>query len=174
MQPSPDEPVTPPASLLDAVVRILRLLGLLGFLGGLLALAMLSLFGPRPQNAEQWGLMLQATRAIFFPCVFVGIVVLVFAGSALWWRHRRVLHGRRWFRLMMLCLLITVPASHLWARWNMIRLRDAVQHADLERAAAQWDQMAVAYIVSFIVMAAVAAIGILKPALGQARNSPPH
>jgi hypothetical protein len=154
-------------SRIDQLLMVLRLLALLGFLGGLFALAMLWAFGPTPHSIDQWEMLIGMTRAIFYPCVFAGIILLVVTGLTLWWRHRRELHGSRWFRLMMILVLLTVPPFHLWARWTMLKLRDAIERTELETIATLWNQLGLAYLLSFVTLLMISAIGIIKPRMGQ-------
>ena len=85
-------------STVDRALRALRSLGLIGLLGGLAALSALWAFGPRPDTIDGWRMLVSAMRAIFYPCVFAGILILVPVGLTLWWRRRFALRGQRWFR----------------------------------------------------------------------------
>ena len=64
------------ASAFDKALRVARFVGLIGFLGGAASLAAFTWLGPKPQNAEQWHMMIRAMRAIFYPTMFGGIAKL--------------------------------------------------------------------------------------------------
>lgn len=171
---SPDEsrknPRDPQAVRLvgvDRALRLLQSLGLVGFLGGLAALSAMRFAGPQPDGADQWRMMIGLMRAVFYPCVFAGIIALVISGSVLWRRHRAQLHGARWFKLMMIMLAIAVPGFHLWARGTMIKLDAAVQAGQLDQAQASWHELGQAYAIALVVMLVITAIGIIRPRLGQ-------
>jgi putative copper export protein len=151
----------------DVALRIVRFVGLIGFLGGLAALASLWFFGPRPVDADQWHMLILAMRSVFYPCVFAGIVLLIISGTSIWWRRRKDLHGLRWFRVMMVMIVLAVPALHLSARFTMLRLHAMVEAADLEKAAQLWDRLGMLYCVAVVVFLVVSIIGMVKPRLGQ-------
>jgi hypothetical protein len=154
---------------IDALLKLGRYIGLMGFLGGLAALAAMWFLGRAPQNASEWNMLVELTRAVFLRCMFAGIVVLAVIGSLSWWRHRRRFHRARWFRIMMVALLIAIPSLHLWARFTMLKIRDAVETNNLDAAAELWSRMGTAYLISLIIILAIAAVGIIKPSLGQRR-----
>jgi len=151
----------------DRALRLLQSLGLVGFLGGLAALSAMHFVGPQPDGIDQWRMMIGLMRAVFYPCVFSGIIALVISGSALWWRHRRQLHGVRWFKLMMIMLAIAVPGFHLWARTTMLKLDASVRASQLDLAQASWHELGQAYAIALVVMLVITAIGIIRPRLGQ-------
>lgn len=152
---------------LDTILRLLRVFGLIGFLGGLAALSAMWAFGPTPHTFDQWQMTIGQIKAIFFPCAFSGIVILIVVGLTSWRRHRRVLNQARWFRLTIAMLTVAIPASHIWARLTAEKLYETVEAGHLEEAAMLWDQLGAAYIVSFFVMSMIATIVIVKPRLGQ-------
>jgi hypothetical protein len=154
----------------DKLLRLVRFVGLIGFLGGLAALASLWAVGPRPATAEQWHMLIDAMRSVFYPCVFVGIVLLVITGIAIWWRRRTALHGLRWFRVMMGIIILAVPALHLSARFTMLKLDAMVKQAQLQDAAALWNRLGLLYVTATAVFLIVSIIGMLKPAFGQAKS----
>jgi hypothetical protein len=155
---------------IDALLKLGRYIGLVGLLGGLGALTAMWWYGPAPEGPAQWHLLLNLTRAVFIRCMFAGIIILAVIGSMSWWRHRKQFHGQRWFKVMMISVLITIPALHLWARWTMLKIRAAVEAGDFTAAAALGDTMAVAYTISLIILLVIAAVGIIKPGFGQARE----
>jgi hypothetical protein len=163
---------TPPRAPVDAALRFLRYFGLIGFLGGLAALSAMWAFGPVPQTLDQWHMMIAHVKAIFFACSFSGIVLLVIVGSISWWRMRRTLHASRWFRVMMGMLLITIPASHISARWMAEKMYEKIDAGQLEQAADLWRRLGWAYVLSLTALLAIAAIGIAKPRLGQSIDDP--
>lgn len=161
----------PGANATEAALKMLRYLGMLGFLGGLAALSAMWAFGPVPDNVEGWRLLIGLMRPIFFTCSFMGIVLLVIAGSVSWWRHRRELHAARWFRVMLLMLAFAVPALHLSARTTALKLYAAVQSGELNQAAEYWNRLGWLYLVGFVVMLCISAIGVFKPSLKSQRQS---
>lgn len=154
-------------TIADALLKLGRYVGLLGFLGGLAALAAMWMLGPQPHGSEQWEMLMELTRAVFMRCMFMGILLLAISGGASWWKYRQRFRGRRWFRIMMIALVIAIPAMHLWARSLMLHLREALRDDDLAGAAELWSRMGVAYTISFVVILAIAALGIMKPRLGE-------
>jgi hypothetical protein len=154
---------SPPVTAVDRGLRIARFVGLMGFLGGAAALSGLTWLGPAPRSQEQWALLIHAMRAIFYPCMFSGIVILIVVGAAMWWRGRWSLNRQPWFRAMMAMIVIFVPTLHLFARSSMLAMRAAVNASDLERAAVMWDRLAWAFLLATVVFTIVAAIGIAKP-----------
>jgi hypothetical protein len=153
----------------EIALRIARFIGLVGFLGGAAALTAFTWLGPRPVNREQWEMLIHAMRAIFFPCMFGGIVVLIIVGGIMWWRRRFALNRQVWFRVMMGLIIVFVPALHLFARSSMLTMRAAVEMNDLHRASIMWERLAWAYLLATIVFVIVAAIGIAKP--GSTQNN---
>ncbi|MCI0631223.1 MAG: hypothetical protein L0Y44_11290 [Phycisphaerales bacterium] len=156
-----------PSSATDRLLRLLRALGLIGFLGGLAALSAMWAFGPIPQNLEQWHLLIGHVRAVFYTCAFTGIIILVITGITSWLRHRRRLHGARWFRLMLVLLLIVVPASHLSARLTALKLYATIDAGRLDEAARIWHTLGLIYVSSLLALLIIAAIAYLRPRLGQ-------
>jgi hypothetical protein len=154
----------------DILLRLVRFVGLIGFLGGLAALAALWAFGPRPATADQWHMLIHAMRSVFYPCVFLGIVLLVISGIAIWWRRRAALHGLRWFRVMMVIIVLAVPALHLSARFTMLKLDAMVKHAQLQEAAALWNRLGLLYVTATAVFMVVSIIVMLKPGFGQPKS----
>ena len=154
-------------SAADLSLRIVRFVGLVGFLGGLASLASLWAFGPRPVDEAQWRMLIHAMRSVFYPCVFFGIVLLVFSGTAIWWTRRQPLHGQRWFKLMMVLIVIAVPALHLSARFTMLKLLNMVEESRLEDANALWNRLGMLYVTAVVVFLVVSSIGIIKPRMGQ-------
>ena len=152
----------------DVLLRFLRYLGLIGFIGGLAALSAMWAFGPVPNSIEQWQFLIAHVKAIFFTCAFTGIVILAVVGSISWWRHRKVLHGQRWFKLTIGMLAIAIPASHFGARYTAEKLYELVDAGKLEEALLMWNRLGTAYVISTIVMLTIAAIAIIRPRLGQA------
>ena len=148
-------------------LKLGRYIGLLGFLGGLAALAAMWCAGPRPTNAAEWTMLMELTRAVFMRCMFAGIIILAVIGAISWWRHRRHFHRARWFRIMMGALLIAIPTLHFWSRATMLKIRQAVDAQDFAQADELWNRMGSAYLISFIMILVIAAIGIIKPRFGQ-------
>jgi hypothetical protein len=151
----------------DVLLRFLRYVGLIGFIGGLSALSAMWAFGPSPATSQEWQFLIQHVKSIFFACCFTGIVILAIVGSVSWWRHRRVLHGRRWFKLTIGLLAIAIPGSHFGARFTAEKLYAAVEAGDFEHALMLWDRLGVFYLTATVVMLVIASIAIIKPRLGQ-------
>jgi hypothetical protein len=166
-----DNALPSPASTTDRVLRLLRALGLIGFLGGLAALSAMWAFGPLPQNLEQWHLLIGHVRAVFFTCAFTGILILVITGITSWLRHRRRLHGSRWFRLMLVLLLIVVPASHISARLTARKLYATIEAGRMDEAERIWHTLGLTYTGSLAALLIIAAIAYLRPRLGQVEDS---
>ena len=160
-----------PASLFDAALKVFRYLGMLGFLGGLAALSAIWAFGPAPKNIDQWRVLIGAARAVFYACMFSGIIILVIAGSLSWWRRRRELHPARWFRFMIILLIIAIPTLHLSARSVALKLYAAIDAGDLIQTARLWNKLGLLYFIALLALITIAALGILKPRLGSAPHS---
>jgi hypothetical protein len=151
----------------DVLLRFLRYLGLIGFIGGLAALSAMWAFGPLPKSHEEWHFLIGHSKAIFFACCFVGIIILALVGSISWWRHRRILHGERWFKLTIGLLAIAIPASHFGARYTAETLYETVDAGKLDEALVIWNRLGVTYATATIVMLVIASIAIIKPRMGQ-------
>lgn len=166
-QPAPND-----VTSIDMALRIARFIGLIGFLGGAASLAAFTWLGPKPQNVEQWHMLIHAMRSIFYPCMFGGIVILVIVGGTMWWRRRKSLNSQRWFQLMMVMIAVFVPALHLWARSSMLIMDASVKEGHLARAVEMWDRLAWAYLIAVVVFTVVSAIGIVKPRFGGVHPRP--
>lgn len=151
---------------LDHTLRLLRALGLAGVLGGLGALSAMWAFAQTPENLGEWRLLVSAMRGVFYACVFSGIGILVPVGTILWWRRRAALHGQRWFRVLMLILLLTIPGLHIGARLTSMALRKAVDAGDLTRAADLWNRLGWLFFIAFIVFLLAAWIATARPRFG--------
>jgi cytochrome bd-type quinol oxidase subunit 2 len=158
-------------ALFDSILKVLRYLGMLGFLGGLAALSAIWAFGPTPKDIDQWRVLIGAARAVFYACMFSGIIILVIAGSLSWWRRRRELHPARWFRFMIALLIIAIPTLHLSARSVALKLYAAMDAPDLARTARLWDKLGLLYFIALLALTLIAALGILKPRLGSKNQS---
>ena len=152
---------------LDHTLRLLRALGLAGVLGGLGALSAMWAFTTVPDDAGQWRILVDAMRAVFYACVFSGILILIPVGGILWWRRRAALHGQRWFRALMLMLLVTIPGLHISARLTSIALRHAVEAGESARAATLWNRLGWLFVCAFVVLLIAAWIATARPRLGQ-------
>jgi prolipoprotein diacylglyceryltransferase len=147
----------------DRTLRLLRALGLSGVLGGLGALSAMWAFGASPETVAEWRLLVGAMRSVFYACVFSGILILVPVGSLLWWRRRAALRGQRWFRALMLVLLVTIPGLHIGARLTSIALRKAVNAGDVARAAELWDRLGWLFFIALIVFLIASWIATARP-----------
>lgn len=152
----------------DLLLRFLRYVGLIGFIGGLAALSSMWAFGPTPKSLEEWQFLIAHAKSIFFACSFTGIVMLAVVGSISWWRHRRVLHGQRWFKITIALLAIAIPSSHFGARYTAEKLYATVDAGDLENALLLWNRLGMFYVTATAVMLIIASIAIIKPRMGQA------
>jgi hypothetical protein len=152
----------------DLLLRFLRYVGLIGFIGGLAALSAMWAFGPVPSTIEQWHFLIGHAKSIFFACSFTGIVVLAVVGSISWWRHRRILHSQRWFKLTIGLLAVAIPASHFGARFTAEKLYATVDAGELENALMLWNRLGIFYATATIVMLIIASIAIIKPRMGRA------
>jgi hypothetical protein len=159
--------LSPGEQRIEALLKLGRYLGMLGLLGGLAALSAMWAFGPVPETIAGWQLLIGLMRPVFYTCFFAGVIVLVFVGSLSWWRHRHHLHGRRWFRVMMLALLVAIPALHLTARAAARDLYAAIDAGDLSSSAELWDRLGLLYLLGFLVLLVISAIGVFKPRLGE-------
>lgn len=156
---------------IDRTLRLLRALGLAGVLGGLAALCAMWAFGARPANLGEWHVLISAMRSVFYSCVFAGIGILVPVGIILWRRRRDALRGQRWFRALMLMLLVTIPGLHIGARLTSIALRKAVDAGDIARAAELWDRLGWLFLIAFIVFLLASWIATARPRMGQRAGS---
>ena len=111
-------------SALDRTLRLLRALGLAGVLGGLGALSAMWAFSASPATNDEWRLLVGAMRAVFYACVFTGVLILIPVGSILWWRRRAGLRGQRWFRALMLVLLVP---TMVWVQLRLPKLSRVVE-----------------------------------------------
>jgi hypothetical protein len=162
----------PPASAmknsrLDQALRLLRALGLAGVLGGLGALSAMWAFSEAPANFSDWRVLVSAMRAVFYACVFTGILILVPVGCALWWRRRAALRGQRWFRALMLILLLTIPGLHISARLTSTALRKSVEAGEAAESARLWDRLGWLFFIALIVFLIASWIATARPVMGQ-------
>lgn len=158
-------------STADSILKMLRYLGILGFLGGLASLSAMWGFGPTPVNEGEWRVLIGVMRPIFYSCFFTGIVILAIAGSISWWRHRRTFNAARWFRVMMLALLVTVPSLHLSARFTALKLYASLDEGNLDRVQHLWNRLGWFFAIGFVVMITITAIGVFKPRFGQSSET---
>jgi hypothetical protein len=145
------------------VLLALKHLGLTAFLGGLAALCALGLVGPRPTDAAGWAMLRDVTRAIFWPCVFAGVVTSVLTGIALWALQPRAFLRQRWFRVKAALLVVLLPALHLTARGRVTAFYDAVERADLDAIPALHRHVTWCFAAALVLMLAVAWIGRARP-----------
>jgi hypothetical protein len=160
----------PPSALIapiDRVLRLLRALGLIGLLGGLASLTALWAFGPAPLTVREWQTLQTAMRAIFYPCFFAGVLVLVPVGLTLWWRRRSALRGQRWFRVMATILIVCIPVLHISARLTSHSWQEAIDAGELSLSAALWNRLGWLFLSGLIVLLVAAWIAIAKPRMGQ-------
>ena len=161
-----------PGSRVDQTLRLLRSLGMAGVLGGLGALVAMWAFSPEPTNGGEWRLLVTTMRSVFYACVFTGILILVPVGSILWRRRRKTLHGRRWFRTLLVILLVTIPGLHIGARLTSIALRKAVEANDATRAAELWNRLGWLFLIALLVFLVASWIATARPRLGQHDMTP--
>ncbi|HEX5690427.1 MAG TPA: hypothetical protein VFX76_10520 [Roseiflexaceae bacterium] len=154
-------------SRIDQTLRVLRWIGMAGVLGGLVILIGYAFVDEKPADLLRWRDMVGTMRTIFYSTVFAGILILVPVGAILWWRKRAALRGQRWFRLMMVILLITIPALHISARLTSHALQAAVEASEFERAWMLWSRLTWLFVGAFIVFMVATAIAQAKPRLGQ-------
>ncbi len=145
-----------------------KFIGLTGFLGGLTSLGAMGIVGPTPSTQEGWELLRALSRAIFFPCVFCGLVLAVLAGACLFGRQATVYFKLRWFRVKLVALTIFIPGCHLWVRGHVTRMYDAIEDGRLADAAASYQVVSIAYLVSAGIFILIALVSRHKPRLGEA------
>ena len=116
---------------------------------------------------EGWRLLRGMMRAIFWPCVFGGVLVTITARICLWMRHPVVFSRQRWFRLKVALLAVCIPSLHLMARGRVQAFSDAIDDDNLEVLADLWRGVTQAWIIAFVVLLLVAMVGRVKPRLGQ-------
>jgi hypothetical protein len=155
----------------------IKVLGLVGFLGGLGSLAALGLLGDDPTDRAGWVQLRDTMRAIFWPCVFSGLIVTILAGVALWLRHPREFLRMRWFRLKALLLAVVLPSLHILSRGRVTEFYAAIDEGRLDTLSALRDRVTTAFAGALLIMLLIAAIGRIKPRLGEAvgrrRPAPP-
>lgn len=143
-----------------------KLIGLTAFLGSLMALTALGILGPRPTSIEGWTVLRDAMRAIFWPCLFGGLVLTVLAGLGLWLRARKVFLRQRWFQLKLVAFVLVVPILHIRARGRVQEFYAAIDEGRLDALDALWTSVTWGYAIALIVMLGLAAVGRAKPRLG--------
>jgi len=155
----------------------IKVLGLIGFLGGLGSLVALGVLGADPEDRAGWMQLRDSMRAIFWPCVFSGLLVAVGAGVLLWLRHPREFLRMRWFRVKALLLAVALPSLHLLSRGRVTEFYAAIDGGNLDALPALRDRVTIAFAFALVLMLVVAAIGRIKPRLGEAvgqrRPAPP-
>ena len=167
MQAGSGTPVRRPGRGARPWLILVKFVGLIGIFGGLASLAAIGLLGPVPESPEGWRLLRGLMRAIFWPCVFGGILVTITAGICLWLHHPVEFSRRRWFRLKVGLLAVCVPSLHLMARGRVEAFYDAIDDGNMEVLAGMWRDVTRAWVVAFVVLFLVAMIGRVKPRLGQ-------
>ena len=145
----------------------LKCIGLMSFLGGLASLTAMGFLGPSPSDAAGWRLLRDVMRAVFWPCVFWGLMLTVAAGVALWLQHPRVFLRTRWFRLKLVLLLAILPSLHFFARGRVTAFYEAVEAGRLETLPSLHADVTWAFFGALLVMLCVASIGRFKPRLGE-------
>ena len=150
-------------SLLDRLLRLLRALGLAGVLGGLSALSAMWAFADTPADLGQWRVLVSTMRAVFYACVFTGILILLPVGGILWWRRREALRDQRWFRALMLILLVTIPGLHISARLTSTELRQAVDAGKTAECARLWDRLGWLFFMALIVFLIASWLATARP-----------
>jgi len=148
------------------LLLFVKYLGLIGALGGLGALSALVVFAPEPQSIEEWVVLRAAMRAIFWPCVFGGLMTTIAAGLILLFRQPRVFFPLRWFRVKVVALLVVVPSLHVSARSRVHRLDEAIAAERLEELSLRWAETGRVLLFAFVAMIIVAAIARFKPRFG--------
>lgn len=151
----------------DQILRLLRALGLAGVLGGLGALSAMWAFGERPANISDWRVLVSAMRAVFYACVFTGILILVPVGCMLWWRRRAALRGQRWFHGLLLILVLTIPGLHIGARLTSVALRKSVDAGQAAESAVLWDRLGWLFFLALTVFLIASWIATARPRMGQ-------
>ena len=147
---------------------LVKLAGLGLFFGGLAALASIGMLGLTPSDQAGWLQHKATMRAVFLPCVLGGLGVAVLMGIALFLQHPRVFARMRWFRVKAGLLVVCLPGLHLWARGRVMRFYDAIEAGQLDALPSLQREVTVAFVVAIVVMLGIAALGKLKPRLGEA------
>ena len=141
--------------------------GLFLHLGGLGALGAIGLLAPAPASVGEWMLLKGVMRAVFWPCVFGGLVIVIAAGLALFSRHPRHFLATRWFRAKLAILAVLIPTLHVWARGRVQAFYAAIETHRLDALPGMWRDVTIAFIVALLAMALVAALARTKPRLGE-------
>jgi hypothetical protein len=152
------------------LLLLVKYLGLTGAVGGLGALSALVAFAPEPQTLEGWVVLRAAMRAIFWPCVFGGLMVTIATGLILLFRQPKVFIGLRWFRVKLVAILVVVPTLHVTARSRVHRFDEALVAERLEELSTRWAETGRIFLVAFVAMLIVGAIGRFKPRFGTPRR----
>ena len=149
-----------------------KLIGLCAFIGGLASLAVRGLLGPLPDAQNEWLLLKESMRAVFFPVALAGLFLALLAGLCLWLQMPRVFLRMRWFKIKIIALIILIPALHLLGRSRVLLLNHAIDESRLIDAARWWRQAALVYLLAFCLMVVIACIGRIKPRFGQPIGPP--
>ncbi|MCP3903533.1 MAG: hypothetical protein GY715_07835 [Planctomycetes bacterium] len=145
----------------------IKVLGLIGFLGGLGSLVAIGVLGPDPADPAGWHQLRETMRAVFWPCLFSGLMVTNAAGVVLWLRHPREFLRMRWFRVKAVLLAAALPLMHLLSRGRVTEFYAAIEAGSLDVLPSLRDRVTAAFAVALLVMLAIAAIGRIKPRLGE-------
>lgn len=143
------------------------MIGVVLAIGGLASVSAIWLVGPLPQTQGEWELMVGIGRAVFWPCVFGGVGIIILAGIGLFIGDPQVYIRLRWFIFKVLLLTGVIPLLHIWARGRVQHFYEVVEEGRLEEAAAAWDGVGQAYLVGAIVLLIMAIFARRKPRMGQ-------
>lgn len=142
--------------------------GLVLLLGGLAALSCIGLLASTPETQDGWVHHVGVMRAIFWPCVFAGLVITIVFGILLWGRNPRQYLTRGWFRLKGLLLLTVVPGLHFWARGRVQDFYELIDaESPTEAIATAWAGVWQAFFVTFLIVLALACLAMIKPRFGR-------
>lgn len=149
-----------------------KLLGVAVFLGGLIALACYCLLIEAPvEDPAAWIIIRRSIAAIFWPCVFGGLVLTVLAGAALLMQMPRIFWRQRWFRVKVIALIVIIPACHLWARSHMLAFDAALADGRLDSLPDHLRMLGVIFAITAVLFFAVTVIGRIKPRFSQPYGS---
>lgn len=148
-------------------VLIPKVLFVAGLFGGLLTLVGVLLRPVSPATPEAWRMRSDLVQLTFTRVVIPCSTLAVLAGIVLLVMHGRVLLRMRWLIVKLAVTVLALPAGHLFLRFAMRRLQEAIATGSVEQAQQLMWQLRAGTAGVLLAVSVIAVLGRLKPRLGQ-------
>ena len=148
-------------------VLIPKVLFVAGLIGGLLTLVAVLLLPASSPTPEAWRVRVDLVERTFTRVVIPCSTLAVLAGVVLLVMHGRVLLRMRWLIVKLTVTVLALPAGHLFLRFTLRSLQEAIAVKSFEQAHRLIWQLRAAAAGVLIAVGVIAVLGRLKPRLGQ-------